>query len=110
MKNKPTKVFLQVDSDSEGVKDYSELHQVTFHTEKVFETDLEYISIDKYNELISKGIFVTIDCHVKGEYRFKAGKFGTDNWSEKSYEHPEDAFLAGLQKGFEILKNKLKNN
>ena len=40
MKNKPNKIYLQVGKDTE---DYNELGEVTFHTAKIFDTDLEYV-------------------------------------------------------------------
>ncbi len=41
MKNKPNKIYLQI--GEERAEDYNELHEVTFHTEKIFDTDLEYV-------------------------------------------------------------------
>lgn len=42
MKNIPEKVWLQVNPVHEDVKDFNELHGITWHKEKVFFTDIEY--------------------------------------------------------------------
>ena len=49
-------------------------------------------------------IFVTVDSHKKEEFVYKAGFFGTDNWSIQLYTTYEEALEAGLFEGLKLIK------
>lgn len=59
MKNLPKIIYLQVDSDNENPEDFNELFGVTWCTERINESDIEYqlsdnIFIKKYCPLCEK--------------------------------------------------------
>ena len=64
MKNKPNKVFLQINLDGEDVEDFKDLSEVSWHSEKIYEDDLVYISRDFVNSLaIALSALVDLKTH-----------------------------------------------
>lgn len=43
MKNLPTRIFLQVGEEVDKDTDFNELHGVTWWSDRVFDTDIEYV-------------------------------------------------------------------
>ena len=43
MKNLPDRIYLQIDADGETPEDFKELGGVTWCTERIYPTDIEYI-------------------------------------------------------------------
>lgn len=43
MKNLPDRIYLQIDADGETPEDFKELSGVTWCTERIYPTDIEYI-------------------------------------------------------------------
>lgn len=43
MKNLPIRIYLQIDADGETPEDFKELEGVTWCSERIYPTDVEYI-------------------------------------------------------------------
>jgi len=53
MKNKPEKIYLQIDADGETPEDFNELDGISWCDAQINKNDLVYIHISKYKKAIS---------------------------------------------------------
>lgn len=70
MKNQPNKVYLQLglEDNGETCDDFNELNEISWCADKIYEDDLEYVSITFLRELIKDEELINKIINEKSSY------------------------------------------
>jgi len=92
MENIPNKIYLQIDTDGEEIKDFNELHEVSWCSDKINKTDLEYIHISELKSVL-QSLTDEIKEKAKVEYTVLVGA----KIDKQSIQTITDEFIKNLK-------------